>query len=238
MGREIKRVAMDCPAEIGKTWPGYVNTYYRKCPYCDNGMTSARQRFSDLVSLLMLSGDDARRQKAHPYFYDAPLHHTSGNTPPSVDMTALTEGLAGRSPSFSGHDSCDNWTAEKKIIAAAGLSEDWGLCPSCKGDAIDPQVKSAYEAWVKTEPPTGAGYQLWETTSEGSPLTPVFATPEDLAHYCADNNVSSFGNRGESYETELEFITGTAWAPTMIIEGGIIKSGVNAIAALAKAKEG
>lgn len=34
------------------------------------------------------------------------------------------------------------------------------------------------------EPPKGEGYQLWETTSEGSPISPVFASAEELAAWC------------------------------------------------------
>lgn len=37
------------------------------------------------------------------------------------------------------------------------------------------------------DPPTGDGFQLWETTSEGSPQSPVFATLEELCAWCEDN---------------------------------------------------
>lgn len=37
------------------------------------------------------------------------------------------------------------------------------------------------------EPPTGDGFQLWETTSEGSPITPVFATLDELCAYAAEH---------------------------------------------------
>ncbi len=39
----------------------------------------------------------------------------------------------------------------------------------------------------KVDPPTGEGYQLWETTSEGSPVSPVFKAAEDLAAWCEKN---------------------------------------------------
>lgn len=39
----------------------------------------------------------------------------------------------------------------------------------------------------KIDPPTGEGFQLWETTSEGSPVSPVFRTAEELAEWCAEN---------------------------------------------------
>lgn len=37
------------------------------------------------------------------------------------------------------------------------------------------------------DPPKGEGYQLWETTSEGSPTSPVFKTLDELATWCEDN---------------------------------------------------
>jgi hypothetical protein len=228
MGREIKRVALDYNFAIGETWQGFINNHYRKCPHCSNGYTTARARLGDLVSLLMLSGEDARRQKAHPYFYDAPFHNTAGRIVPSADMVALTVGLAGRAMGGFGHDCCDRYTAEKKIIAAAGLPEKWGICSHCDGEAVDPACKAAHEAWTETPPPAGDGYQLWETTSEGSPLTPVFDTPEKLARYCADQGVSSFGRDTCDYDTWLKFIRGPGWAPSMVFSNKGMQSGVAA----------
>jgi hypothetical protein len=234
MGREIKRVALDFKPKLGEVWPGFLNEHYRECPQCSGGTTTAHARLSDLVSLLMLSGEDAKRGKAHPYFYDAPLHHTAGTKAPSIDMIELTTGLAGREPSFMGHDSIDRWSATKKIIAAAGLPEDWGTCPHCKGDAIDPEVKEAYEAWQESPPPAGDGYQLWSTTTEGTPMTPVFSAPEELARHCADNNVSTFGSDTADYETWLKFIRGPGWAPSAV--GGPGARMVSGVAAFAEAR--
>lgn len=39
----------------------------------------------------------------------------------------------------------------------------------------------------KVDPPTGDGYQLWETTTEGSPISPVFGSAEELAAWCEQN---------------------------------------------------
>lgn len=50
-----------------------------------------------------------------------------------------------------------------------------------------------YDKWVKVEPPKGEGYQLWETTSEGSPKSPVFKNIEDLAEWLTSNKISIFG---------------------------------------------
>jgi hypothetical protein len=43
---------------------------------------------------------------------------------------------------------------------------------------------------------TPLGYQLYETTSEGTPVSPVFKTLEELATYCGspDNDVTVFAD--------------------------------------------
>ena len=43
------------------------------------------------------------------------------------------------------------------------------------------------------EPPKGEGYQLWETTSEGSPISPVFETLDKLCEW-SEVNAPTFGN--------------------------------------------
>lgn len=42
-------------------------------------------------------------------------------------------------------------------------------------------------------PPVGEGYQLWETTSEGSPVSPVFATLDELCEWC-EKYATTFGS--------------------------------------------
>jgi hypothetical protein len=62
------------------------------------------------------------------------------------------------------------------------------LCSVCGGSGEawrDDAHKAAHEAWEPTEPPKGDGWQLWETIGEGSPVTPVFATAEELVDYLA-----------------------------------------------------
>jgi len=201
MGRNLKRVALDFNYPLNKTWEGYLNPFYKKCPHCENGTTAARQRLSDLVSLLMLSGSDSLEGKNHPYFTHISAGVYGFNSAPSKDMAELTGGLAGRMPDRPfGHDSSDGWGAEKKIIEAAGLDyETWGICTYCGGEAIDSEVKEKYEAWTETEPPMGEGYQLWEDTSEGSPQSPVFKTLDELCQWC-EGNATTFGSNKTTKE--------------------------------------
>lgn len=55
-------------------------------------------------------------------------------------------------------------------------------CPACGGEGHVgmPSQAAAHDGWRETDPPAGEGWQLWETTSEGSPISPVFATADDL----------------------------------------------------------
>lgn len=52
-------------------------------------------------------------------------------------------------------------------------------------------------------PPKGDGYQLWETTTEGSPISPVFKTVEALAKYC-ETECTIFGSEKLSYDNWLK----------------------------------
>lgn len=36
-------------------------------------------------------------------------------------------------------------------------------------------------------PPKGKGYQLWENCSEGSPISPIFKTLDELCEWAEDN---------------------------------------------------
>ncbi|MES2211497.1 MAG: hypothetical protein V4515_15135 [Chloroflexota bacterium] len=59
-------------------------------------------------------------------------------------------------------------------------------CGRCEGHASTeryPGQRAEAEVWEGTDPPPGEGYQLWQTVSEGGPVSPVFATPEELADW-------------------------------------------------------
>jgi len=235
LGRALKRVPLDFEWPLNQTWIGYINPHYAKSHNCSackgDGSTFAAQRLGDLVSLLMLSGSDSLQGKCHPYLSEAPLYRTQGMVC-GLDMAELTGALAGR-PTGSpwGHDAIDKWTATKKIITAAGLPEKWGLCPACDGNGTiweSSEDEKLADEWIRSEPPTGDGYQVWETVSEGSPISPVFATPEDLAAHMATTRWGA--DKGTSYEQWMKFITGPGWVPSGIMDANGYRNGVDAIA--------
>ena len=72
-------------------------------------------------------------------------------------------------------------------------------------------------------------YMMYEDTSEGTPISPAFATPEELARWLADTGASAFGDSTASYESWLRVARG-GWAPSAVYtpEYGL-QSGVEAL---------
>ena len=211
MGRELKRVPLNFAWPLNTVWDGYLNPHYHKCPACNgHGETPARQRLSSIVSLLLLSGEDSLRQHNHPYFRGA---NFDPGCIPTPEMATLTTGLAGRSPAGRmGHDAIDRWHATDAILMAGGCDpKTWGWCPDCQGSGIDTAHKTAYEVWVKTEPPDGDGYQVWETVTEGSPISPVFPS--------ADTCVAWLIAQGYSPTAACNFVK-SGWAPSLVMTNG------------------
>lgn len=194
MGRELKRVPMDFDWPLKEIWKGYVSPDWRKCPAnCENGSTLAAAWVEKIVHLLLMLSDAAGQSDhpIHPWLEQLPIRPYQR---PSQEILELTAGLAGREwREPFGHDASDRWRATTAIIKAAGLPEDWGVCKSCGGHAIHPDDLFASEAWEPTPPPTGNGFQLWETTSEGSPISPVFPTLDELCAW-AEHGATIFGS--------------------------------------------
>lgn len=69
---------------------------------------------------------------------------------------------------------------------------------------------------------------MYEDTSEGTPISPAFETPEELARWLADNGASAFGHSGASYEQWLAVARG-GWAPSMVMDSRGVRSGVEAM---------
>lgn len=70
-------------------------------------------------------------------------------------------------------------------------------------------------------------YIMYEDTTEGTPISPAFTTPEELARWLADSNASSFGGQGATYEQWLAMIN-RGWSPSAVIADGVLMSGVEA----------
>jgi hypothetical protein len=134
-----------------------------------------------------------------------------------------------------GHDAINQWVVLKDRCRRLRIKR---VCEHCRGDGSawdSPENKRLAEKWERQEPPAGDGWQMWETTSEGSPMSPVFDAPEKLARWLADTNASSFGDSGATYEQWLGMIAGPGWAPSGVRSPSTgLVSGVEAVAAMAK----
>lgn len=186
---------------------------------CFGGYTGARQWLESICRLLSLAAEQSvgivstddfekrthdlagKQTYPHPYLAGFPQAPTYGLehercawhlVPPTKDLAELVSAITKQPAEFNRLGGNYAYKLELAIMEAAGMAQNWGICPVCEGHCVDPAVKAEYDAWERTEPPRGDGYQLWETTSEGSPQSPVFATLEELSAWC-ETNATTFG---------------------------------------------
>lgn len=253
MGREVRRVPLDFDWPMNKVWEGFLTPdrlLEDRCPDCRRGYTWAREWIETLTNRIdMLAsdvGDQDRGRPMHPWLaedqypattdFEYDEHRRLVATPkvmrPSRDILELIAGLTGEDEKrLLGPLRGSSYGIQKKLIEAAGLDPNtWGICPTCKGHATLEKYegqRAEAEAWERTDPPEGDGWQLWETVSEGSPISPVCATSDELAAWMSD---PARGDRWVPQEVAAKFIA-EGWAPSFISGPGThgIVSGVEAI---------
>ncbi len=117
---------------------------------------------------------------------------------------------------LDGHDAINHGILVRFRCQVLGIPL---LCPTCGGDAIiaTDEQKAAADAWQWTEPPTGESFQLWETTSEGSPVSPVFASAEELADWCVMGATAFGGIRWNRQQWLGSFQAGTTDVDSMFV---------------------
>lgn len=125
-----------------------------------------------------------------------------------------------------GHDSI---SCHIVIMAACTRAGHPYRCRHCDGHGTVqayPGQREQAENWQRTPPPSGQGWQLWEETTEGSPLSPVFATADELADWMSDPARGQAWVPGEVAERFIE----KGWAPTLVSSAadGVV-SGVQAV---------
>ena len=102
-------------------------------------------------------------------------------------------------------------------------------CPSCKSyaDWAGDQPKS--DEYMPDWPPEQRTHlMMYENTSEGSPISPAFKTPEELARWLADNKASAFGGMTATYEQWLATCK-SGYAPSAVLTSRGLESGVSAM---------
>ncbi len=102
----------------------------------------------------------------------------------------------------------------------------YGLCECCNGSGVifkSEKHKEENEAWEAKELPIGDWWQVWENVSEGSPITPAFATKEELVDYLV--NYGEQGS-GEVWRREAaEKFVGVGHAFSMVVKNNEVLDG-------------
>jgi hypothetical protein len=118
---------------------------------------------------------------------------------------------------INGKDKQQGKSWKKKEADETGTWEDW--------DGEKPEKENYMPVFKEG---TATHLMMYETCTEGTPISPAFATPEELAHWLADNGASAFGDLTATYEQWL-CVAKSGYAPSAIYtpKTGLI-SGVEA----------
>lgn len=178
----IKRVPLDFNWPHHMPWKGYVMPYSSQmCEACEQtGYNPATyQLYQDWYNWQhKLTQDEV----------DALTQHgrLGGEYGPGVFTAEAVNDW--NLKTIFGHDDINRMICVEARAKRLGV---FGICPICNGDGevwFNDRIKQLADDWLKNEsydPPTGDGWQLWESVSEGSPLTPVFSSQEELDIYIA-----------------------------------------------------
>lgn len=140
-----------------------------------------------------------------------------------------------------GHDSINQFVVATARCEREGVPSVCQVCDGHGSHEAYPGQRAEAEAWEPSDPPTGDGWQLWETTSEGSPVGPVFATAEELAQWLTTEEGGSAVGFGRSctpmtIESARGFV-GEGWAPSMIGNAGGLHDGAEYVGTAAVLRE-
>ncbi len=247
--RELRRVPLDFEWPFGKVWKGYINPYPepKTCEVCEgSGHNAATKQLDDSYHRDPLTGEsgwsyditqdevqalvDAGRLKisTHVRKPDGKAESQEGNYVPTAKEVneAYSRGV----------DPMARYSGVRQYILVETRAKRLGVfghCEACKGEGRIPhpneRIRRLYDEWQRTDPPSGPGYQLWETTSGGSPKSPVFASAEELADWCAEN-ATVFADEQTSRENWLKMFVADSvdTGSNFIAQSGYLGAEVNA----------
>ncbi len=222
MSRELKRVPLDFDWPSGIIWKGYLSPYRSiDCKLCEgSGYNPKTKKLSDdWYTHLRTDGADGwskhLEQEDVQALIDANRLWDFTRIPRTPEQKEIVKKRVkeghnnwlpfnnGYIPTAKevnewskrgmGHDSSNRWTCVKAKAKKLGF---WGHCRLCKGKGeywADDKYEKLAEEWKLIEPPIGEAYQLWETTSEGSPDSPVFKSLDELCKW-AEKHATTFAS--------------------------------------------
>lgn len=139
---------------------------------------------------------------------------------PGGQPTPLLDGYAEAPKSWK--EGYAKWEAGEDPARAKYPREDGTPREFWEWHGSPPEIDEYMPEWPAEQ---RTHYQMYETCSEGTPISPVFATPEEVARWCANNGASAFGSMTATYDQWLATARG-AWAPSMVMVSGKMMSGV------------
>jgi len=126
---------------------------------------------------------------------------------------------------------------------AEGLEEDWGAGTDgekawrAKGEGQDGtfedwwgEMPEEYQYMPEWSDDERTHWMMYESVSEGTPISPPCASPELLARWLADSGASAGPDMTATYGQWLAMIGVGHSVGTMVIQGGLVTSGVAAAA--------
>ena len=141
-------------------------------------------------------------------------------------------------PLFDGYSEDVRAWDEGAAMWAKGMVRDWSNGGwKQRGDGVQSET---YEEW-DGERPSRSDYMpewpaaerthlmMYETTSEGTPISPAFETAEELAHWLADTGASAFGSMTATCEEWLAMFGHGSTVSAAMIDGQMV-SGVASVA--------
>jgi hypothetical protein len=238
MGRQIKRVPLDFDWPLHKVWKGFVmpeSLHLATCPDCDGEGYSVEARAIAHTFYAHQCGSEALAW--HNKIGQAEVDNLVAEdrlcvlkkrapTPDNprdwewvaVPRTAAEVNAENTRGGMGGHDAINRMILIRFRCDRLGITSE---CPRCDGAGTigtDAQRK-AYDEWKGADPPVGEGWQVWETVSEGSPVSPVYPTKDAL--------IAALIKDGHSRKAAENFAE-SAWAPSMIVCGGVVKQDIDA----------
>lgn len=119
-----------------------------------------------------------------------------------------------------GHDSLNASVVVRARCEREGVPV---ICSTCDGhgsrEAYDGQ-RAESDAWAPEGPPKGEGWQLWQTVSEGSPISPVFPDAEGLAQWLTTPAACWGAMTSPMTISQARGFVDAGWAPTGVINAG------------------
>lgn len=210
------RVPLNFDWPVGVTWKGYLNPYRPiECTACNgSGMNPATKKLSDdwythlrtdgqegwglhleqgdvdalvkadrLWDFTRVPINDEQKELVRKKLADGDnswLPFNNGYHPTAEEVNEWAK-------QGFGHDSINHSIC---VEARAKREDIYGSCRLCGGMGhywCENKYEALWESWKPIEPPEGEGFQLWSTTGEGTPSSPVFATLDELCQWCEEN---------------------------------------------------